>query len=210
MLGLVAEHADQWNAAWYGYPDQADELRTRLNDLRAALDAAGRDPASLALTVGIFVAFDGGVAMTSRTARSGARWRNRRPPLAGYRDLGVSHLIAHVWPRTPEAVGRLPRRRRWRATDGVPVAPDQSATRPIRTWRTARRARRIVPGLAPPGLTADGAHVTSARRDRAGPGSGARIAPAPARSRVEPGPIQRRRGGLAPGHPVRTRGRDVG
>ncbi|MBA3587889.1 MAG: LLM class flavin-dependent oxidoreductase, partial [Chloroflexi bacterium] len=44
MLQLVARHADQWNAAWYGHPDQADELRERLGNLRTALDAAGRDP----------------------------------------------------------------------------------------------------------------------------------------------------------------------
>jgi len=27
--------------------------------------------------------------------------------LAGYSSMGISHLIAHVWPRTPEAVARL-------------------------------------------------------------------------------------------------------
>ena len=41
MLGVVAEHAAQWNSAWYGFPDRADVLRTRLADLRTALDAAG-------------------------------------------------------------------------------------------------------------------------------------------------------------------------
>src|SRR5918995_6781718 len=60
MLGLVAEFADQWNGAWYGHPDTADELRTRLANLRAALDEAGRDHSSLAITVGVFVAFDDG------------------------------------------------------------------------------------------------------------------------------------------------------
>ena len=44
MLGLVAEHAVQWNSAWYGFPADADVLRTRLADLRSALDEAGRDP----------------------------------------------------------------------------------------------------------------------------------------------------------------------
>jgi hypothetical protein len=27
--------------------------------------------------------------------------------LAGYRDLGIDHLIVHVWPRTPEAISEL-------------------------------------------------------------------------------------------------------
>ena len=106
MLGLVAEFADQWNAAWYGHPDGADELRTRLANLRAALDDAGRDPSSLAITVGIFVAFGDGDgdapdrAIRGSIAQVGAA-------LAGYADLGVSHLIAHVWPRTPAAVLQL-------------------------------------------------------------------------------------------------------
>ena len=46
MLGLVAEHAVQWNNAWYGFPTDADVLRTRLADLRSALErpAAIRRP----------------------------------------------------------------------------------------------------------------------------------------------------------------------
>ncbi|MGQ0608368.1 MAG: LLM class flavin-dependent oxidoreductase [Chloroflexota bacterium] len=106
MLELVARHADQWNAAWYGHPDEAHELRERLANLRAALDATGRDPASLEITVGIFVAFDG--------ARPDAPERSIRgsidevaDALAGYADLGVKHLIAHVWPRTANAVAQL-------------------------------------------------------------------------------------------------------
>ena len=107
MLKLVVEHADQWNAAWYGHPDQADELRTRLANLRAALDEAGRDPASLAITVGIFVAFDDDTdadiperAIRGSVAEVGAA-------LAGYAELGVSHLIVHLWPRSPDGVRRL-------------------------------------------------------------------------------------------------------
>ncbi len=46
MLGLVAKYADQWNGAWYGFPETADDLRTRLANVRGALDAAGRDPAT--------------------------------------------------------------------------------------------------------------------------------------------------------------------
>jgi probable F420-dependent oxidoreductase len=107
MLSLVAEHADQWNAAWYGYPDQADQLRTRLTDLRAALAAAGRDPASQAITVGIFVAFDGvpDDDVPDRAIKGSVE--EVADALAGYADLDVSHLIVHVWPRTPDGVVRL-------------------------------------------------------------------------------------------------------
>lgn len=106
MLQLVARHADQWNAAWYGHPDQADELRERLGNLRTALDAAGRDPASLEITVGIFVAFEGADADTPEHALRGTV-EEIANGLAGYAALDVRHLIAHVFPRTTDAVKLL-------------------------------------------------------------------------------------------------------
>jgi probable F420-dependent oxidoreductase len=106
MLGLVAEHADQWNSAWYGHAGEADVLRTRLTDLRAALETADRDPATLAITVGIFVAFDGADGDVPDRAIRGSV-QEVGMALAEYAELGVSHLIAHTWPRTPDAVARL-------------------------------------------------------------------------------------------------------
>ena len=106
MLQLVARHADQWNAAWYGHPDQADELRERLGNLRTALDAAGRDPASLEITVGIFVAFEGADADTPERALRGTV-DEIADGLAGYAALDVKHLIAHIFPRTTDAVKLL-------------------------------------------------------------------------------------------------------
>lgn len=106
MLGLVARWADQWNGAWYGRPESADELRTRLANVRRALDESGRDPASLVLTAGIFVAFEGAPDDTPERAIRGSL-DEVADALAGYRELGISHLIAHVFPRTPEAVRRL-------------------------------------------------------------------------------------------------------
>jgi len=122
MLELVARHADQWNAAWYGHPDQANELRERLANLGTALDAAGRDPASLEITVGIFVAFDGADADTPERALRGTL-DEIADGLAGYAALDVKHLIAHVFPRTPDAVKLLGEaatlaRKRVAASDG--------------------------------------------------------------------------------------------
>jgi probable F420-dependent oxidoreductase len=105
MMGLVAEHAAQWNSAWYGFPDRADVLRTRLADLRVALEAAGRDPATLTLTAGIFVAFDGADEKDVERSIHGSP-SEIADGLAGYAELGISHLIAHVFPRTPGAVAR--------------------------------------------------------------------------------------------------------
>jgi probable F420-dependent oxidoreductase len=53
MLRLTARHADAWNTAWFGFPDE--RWRTRLADLRAAMATEGRDAATLELTVGVTV-----------------------------------------------------------------------------------------------------------------------------------------------------------
>jgi probable F420-dependent oxidoreductase len=105
MLGLVAEYADQWNAAWFGNPAGADELRKRITNLRAALDEAGRDPATLEMTAGIFVAFDGADDAPDTAIRGTID--EVAEALAGYAELDVRHLITHVWPRTPDAVRQL-------------------------------------------------------------------------------------------------------
>jgi probable F420-dependent oxidoreductase len=106
MLELVVRHADQWNAAWYGHPDGANELRERLANLHAALSTAGRDPATLEITVGIFVAFDGAATDTPDRAIRGSL-DEVADALAGYAALGAKHLIAHVFPRTTAAVRQL-------------------------------------------------------------------------------------------------------
>jgi probable F420-dependent oxidoreductase len=105
MLELVARHADQWNAAWYGHPDGADELRERLANLRAALDAAGRDPATLELTAGVFVAVSADDDAPENAMRGTPA--EIADALAGYSAMGITHLIVHLWPRTPEAVTQL-------------------------------------------------------------------------------------------------------
>lgn len=105
MMELVARHADQWNAAWYGHPDAADELRERLENLRRAMDDVGRDPATLTLTAGIYVATEDHPDAPESAIRGSSE--EIADALAGYERLGISHLIAHVWPRSPQAVTRL-------------------------------------------------------------------------------------------------------
>jgi probable F420-dependent oxidoreductase len=106
MLGLVAKHADQWNSAWYGVPHEADVLRTRLADLRRALDDAGRDPATLVLTAGISVVFEGAKPNAPEAAIRGTA-DEMADALAGYHEMGIAHLIAHVYPRSADSVRRL-------------------------------------------------------------------------------------------------------
>ena len=107
MLRLVAEHADQWNAAWFGHPDEADDLKTRLANLRAALDEAGRDPATLEITAGIFVAFGNETdeEIPDRAIRGSVE--EVADALAAYATLEVRHLIVHLWPRSADGVAQL-------------------------------------------------------------------------------------------------------
>jgi alkanesulfonate monooxygenase SsuD/methylene tetrahydromethanopterin reductase-like flavin-dependent oxidoreductase (luciferase family) len=108
MLDLVARYGDAWNASWYGHPDGAVELRARVRRLHHALDAVGRPRDSIELTAGIFVATAPGNDDRPREAISGSI-DEIAESLAGYASLGISHLIAHVWPRTSAAVRELGR-----------------------------------------------------------------------------------------------------
>jgi alkanesulfonate monooxygenase SsuD/methylene tetrahydromethanopterin reductase-like flavin-dependent oxidoreductase (luciferase family) len=106
MLDLVARHADAWNAAWYGHPDDAHELRERIDRLHAALDAAGRPRNSIELTAGIFVAVSPADDDRPDEAISGSI-DEIGEALADYEALGIGHVVVHLWPRTTDAVGRL-------------------------------------------------------------------------------------------------------
>jgi len=108
MLRLVAEHADAWNTAWLG---PASQLEPRLTGLREALAAAGRDPATLDVTVGINVVLPelsdtplevGQNALTGAPQELGEELR-------AYRRAGAAHLITALEPGTPEAVAHLGR-----------------------------------------------------------------------------------------------------
>jgi alkanesulfonate monooxygenase SsuD/methylene tetrahydromethanopterin reductase-like flavin-dependent oxidoreductase (luciferase family) len=50
MMRLTARHADAWQTAWFGLPDE--RYAKRHTDLLVACETEGRDPATLELTVG--------------------------------------------------------------------------------------------------------------------------------------------------------------
>jgi alkanesulfonate monooxygenase SsuD/methylene tetrahydromethanopterin reductase-like flavin-dependent oxidoreductase (luciferase family) len=129
MLELTARHADAWNIAWFGAPD--DRWRGARADLDAACAAVGRDPASLERTIGVNVIYPDLVAVVASGAagadatsddddgrEAAAAPDERVEPalrgddeiaagLAAYADEGTGHLIAALEPTTPEAVARL-------------------------------------------------------------------------------------------------------
>ncbi|MGZ6300257.1 MAG: LLM class flavin-dependent oxidoreductase [Candidatus Limnocylindria bacterium] len=112
MLGLVARHADVWNAAWFGRLEDAGELVRRIGLLRDACEAEGRDPATIALTVGLFVHLpglpDAGYEDPPQNAIAGSAEEVGKA-LAAYREQGIEHAIVHLWPPTPAAVAELGR-----------------------------------------------------------------------------------------------------
>ena len=109
MLRLTARHADAWNTAWFGAPD--DRLAERFRALDAALETEGRDPATLARTVGMNVVDldqDPDAGDDDDDDRS---FRGSVDELAraidDYEALGIDHLIVLLQPMTEDSLERL-------------------------------------------------------------------------------------------------------
>lgn len=102
MLRLVARHAHSWNTAWLG-------RAAALSEPRAALEAAcaqeGRDPASLAVTVGVGVDYTGDAANPEK-ALSGSV-EQIASGLREYAAAGVAHVICAIRPQNEESLARL-------------------------------------------------------------------------------------------------------
>ena len=106
MLRLTARHADAWNTAWFGLPD--DLLHRRLAELNAALKAEGRDPATLRRTVGMEV-WD--PATTGPGEEPGGAVDGSVDQLAwaidAHERLGVDDLIVQLAHKTLRSLDRL-------------------------------------------------------------------------------------------------------
>jgi alkanesulfonate monooxygenase SsuD/methylene tetrahydromethanopterin reductase-like flavin-dependent oxidoreductase (luciferase family) len=102
MLRLTARYADAWNTAWFGLPD--DLLHRRLAELNAALQAEGRDPATLRRTVGMEV-------RDPEVADSGEEFGGAVDELAraidAYEQLGFDDLIVQPEPKAARSLDRL-------------------------------------------------------------------------------------------------------
>jgi alkanesulfonate monooxygenase SsuD/methylene tetrahydromethanopterin reductase-like flavin-dependent oxidoreductase (luciferase family) len=118
MLALTARHADAWNTAWYGLPDE--RFAARRADLQRALDAEGRDAASILVTVGLTV--DREAAAGGRPGAPGALAADPDElarALEAWQALGVGHVQVDLRPadeRTIEAL--LDGRRRFLGAGG--------------------------------------------------------------------------------------------
>ena len=111
MLRLTARHADAWNTAWYGAPDE--RLRRRLDALDAALAAEGRDPATLERTVGIEVRDPSLGPAEPRDEEEGedrafaGSVDELAEAIAAYDELCIGHLIVLLQPMTEVSLQRL-------------------------------------------------------------------------------------------------------
>lgn len=94
MLRLTVELADLWQTAWFGFPDE--RYRGRHRDLLAACAAAGRDPGSIGVTVGVdVVEGDPGPSALAMDADTIAG------ALRAWAAEGADHLQLGVRPATP-------------------------------------------------------------------------------------------------------------
>ncbi|MEO5941680.1 MAG: LLM class flavin-dependent oxidoreductase [Candidatus Limnocylindrales bacterium] len=95
MLRLTVEHADLWQTAWFGLPDE--RYHGRHADLLAACATAGRDPATLGVTVGIDID-EAATGPGSLPIEAGAIVE----ALGNWQDLGVDHVQLGIRPATAD------------------------------------------------------------------------------------------------------------
>jgi alkanesulfonate monooxygenase SsuD/methylene tetrahydromethanopterin reductase-like flavin-dependent oxidoreductase (luciferase family) len=109
MLRLTARYANVWNTAWYGAPDE--RLQENLAKLDAAMEAEGRDPATLRRTVGLVVGDP--EHETSEDEDEDRSFSGSVDELARvfdeYDALGIDDLILVLEPMTEASLDRLAR-----------------------------------------------------------------------------------------------------
>jgi alkanesulfonate monooxygenase SsuD/methylene tetrahydromethanopterin reductase-like flavin-dependent oxidoreductase (luciferase family) len=102
MLELTARHADAWNLAWFGLPNE--RLARVRGELLEACARVGRDRASLSITVGVTVRYPNvgppPAEPPTSPALSGSV-QEIADGLAAHAAAGADHLIAALEPITP-------------------------------------------------------------------------------------------------------------
>ena len=105
MLRLTARYADAWNTAWFGAPD--DRLHGGLADMNGAIEAEGRDVATLRRTVGVIVVDPD----QEDRGDEGFALRGSIDDVAkafdAYEELRIDDVIALPLPMTERSLDRL-------------------------------------------------------------------------------------------------------
>jgi alkanesulfonate monooxygenase SsuD/methylene tetrahydromethanopterin reductase-like flavin-dependent oxidoreductase (luciferase family) len=107
MFGIAAKWADRYNTVWYGLPNAA--FREHVENLRAACEKIGRDPAEIEISAGLTVVDEG----RART-RTDEDWlledaQVLADAFAQWQDAGVSELMCRPEGATPESVEAIAR-----------------------------------------------------------------------------------------------------
>ena len=102
MLELAARHADAWNAAWFGLPDE--RLARLRRELAEACDRVGRDPGTLSITVGVTVRYPAAADAAPTTPGLSGDPAAIAAGLRAHADAGADHFIASLQPATPRTV----------------------------------------------------------------------------------------------------------
>ena len=107
MLELTARHADAWNMAWFGRPDE--RLAGLRSDLRSACERVGRDPAALTDTVGVIVSYPDAAWPTFEPTSPSMSGTSAEiaDGLAAHAEAGADHLIVVLEPCTPETLAEF-------------------------------------------------------------------------------------------------------
>lgn len=106
MLGLLARHADVWNTCWLGQP-ALGPLAERRARLEMACRQADRDPATVAVTVGVPVACPGYNQPIDPARILSGTPEQIAAALDEYATLGVAHLIMLPEPNTRESLAYI-------------------------------------------------------------------------------------------------------
>ena len=91
MMRITARLADAWQTAWYGRPDAKFEAEH--DELRAACDAEGRDPATLEMMVGLTIG-----ASDPETRHIALDPSALADGLAAWAAIGVRHVQLGIEP----------------------------------------------------------------------------------------------------------------
>jgi alkanesulfonate monooxygenase SsuD/methylene tetrahydromethanopterin reductase-like flavin-dependent oxidoreductase (luciferase family) len=102
MLELIAEHADVWNAAWFGVP--GEKFAAQRERMVAACAARGRDPKTLQVSVGVYVKEDDAAADAPGLAADDTTLREA---IAAWRATGVDEILFVMDPPTAPRLERL-------------------------------------------------------------------------------------------------------
>ncbi|MEU1599919.1 LLM class flavin-dependent oxidoreductase [Streptomyces sp. NPDC005708] len=107
LLRMTARHAQAWNTAWHGAPD--DRLRARLAAMERALADEDREVGSLHVTVGVSVADPDHQGVNDNDGAFAGTPDDLARIIDEYALLGVDELIIALTPKTGRSVDRLVR-----------------------------------------------------------------------------------------------------